>query len=276
MSFQMMFMLLIILLIDSSRSLEWNCMENNQMNNEISKQCTITVEYISVKQIKQVCITHTLTIKTLPPPSFSSNYIMKNFQLNFCQLLTLNQLPFTLPSSVEKLDLRYNLLSTFALSFPLPSYLKYIKLDSNPNLIEINFGQKRVQEKLLSLSLRNNKNIQLSSLPLNLIELDLTNCNLFQSSILTLLKPLIKLTYLSLADNQLKQIPIFDDKIQFEYFNLSNNYLTSIENKWLSKPIKILDLTFNQIKSLEFFKERLKNNQVRMKFNTISYGEDVR
>jgi len=228
----------------------------NQSNNKNFEQCTITVEYISLQQEKQICLTHTLSINTLPPPSFSSNYTMKIFQINFCQLLTLSQLPFPLPSSLEKLDLSSNLLSTFTLSFPLPSYLKYLYLDHNPNLIDINFGQKRIQQKLIGLSLRDNKQIQLSSLPLSLTQLDLTNCNLLQSPMLTLLKSLTKLTHLSLAENQLKQLPILDERIQLEYLNLSNNYLTSIENRWLNKQIQILDLSFNQIKSLEFFKER--------------------
>lgn len=258
-------MLLIILLIDNSRSLEWNCMETNL----ISEQCTITVEYISIQKIKHTCVTHTLTIKTLPPLSYSSDYTMKNFYINFCQLLTLKQLPFTLSSSVEKLDLRHNLLTTFILSFPLPSYLKSINLDSNPNLSQINFGQKRVQDNLNHLSLRHNKNLQISSLPLNLIELDLTNCNLYQSSILLLLKSLRKLTSLSLGENQLQQMPILNDEIKLEYLNLTKNSLTIIENKWLNKPMKILDLSYNQIKSLEFFKERLKINQVRLIFDII-------
>jgi Leucine-rich repeat (LRR) protein len=239
-------------------------MENKHFlssNNQISEQCTIIVEYTSLQQDKQVCLTHTLSIKTLPPPSFSSNYTMKIVQINFCQLLTLSQLPFTLPSSLEKLDLSYNLLSIFILSFPLPSYLKYLYLDYNPNLIDINFGQKRVQQKLIGLSLRHNKHVQLSSLPLYLTELDLTNCNLLQSPMLTLLRSLTKLTHLSLGENQLKQLPILNERIQLKYLNLSNNHLTFIEDRWLYRQIQILDLRFNQIKSLEFFKERLKINK---------------
>jgi Leucine-rich repeat (LRR) protein len=266
-----MFILLIFLLIDNSQSLEWNCTENK--HNQISEQCTIIIEYISLKQEKQICLTHTLLIKTLPLPSFSSNYTMKNVQINFCQLLTLSQLPFTLPSSLEKLDLSYNLLSTFTLSFPLPSYLKYLYLDHNPNLININFGHKRVQQKLLILSLRHNKHIQLSSLPLYLTQLDLTNCNLLQSTILILLRSLTKLTHLSLGENQLKQIPILNERIQLKYLNLSNNYLTFIEDRWLDKQIKILDLSFNHIKSLEFFQERLKMNQVSSVFYSAKGSE---
>ncbi len=260
----MMFILLIFFLIDNSRSLEWNCVENKHVliSNE---QCTITVEYLSIYQERQVCLAHTLAIKTLPPPSFSSNYSMKIFQINFCQLLSLNQLPFTLPSSVEKLDLSYNLLSTFTLGFPLPSYLKYLHLDHNPNLIDINFGQNRVQEKLISLTLRHNKQIQLSSLPKSLIRLDLTDCNLLQSSILTLLRSLTKLTHLSLGENQLERLPVLDERISLEYLNLSNNHLTFLEEKWLYKHLQILDLRFNQIKSLDFFPDQLKiNNQTQV------------
>jgi Leucine-rich repeat (LRR) protein len=189
---------------------------------------------------------------------------MQTFKLNSCQLLTLSQLPFSLPSSLEKLDLSYNLLSTFTLSFPLPSYLKYLYLDHNPNLIDINFGHYRVQQQLIGLSLRHNKYIQLSSLPLHLTHLDLTDCNLFQSTILSssVLKSLKNLTHLSLADNQLKQLPILNERIQLEYLNLSNNHLTFIEDRWLHKHLRNLDLKFNQIKSLEFFKEKLKMNHV--------------
>ena len=261
-----MFILFIFLLINNSRSLEWNCTEpkeNLLSNNHIYEQCTITVEYLSSEQQKQVCITHTLSIKNPPPLSFSSNYTMQTFKLNSCQLLTLSQLPFTLPSSLEKLDLSYNLLSSFTLAFPLPSYLKYLYLDHNPNLIDINFGHYRVQQQLIGLSLRHNKHIQLSSLPLHLTHLDLTDCNLFQSAILSsVLKSLKNLTHLSLADNQLKQLPLFNERIQLEYLNLSNNHLTFIEDRWLHKHLRNLDLKFNQIKSLEFFKEKLKTNQV--------------
>ncbi|CAF4469517.1 unnamed protein product, partial [Rotaria magnacalcarata] len=79
---------------------------------------------------------------------------MQTFKINSCQLSTLGQLPFSLPSSVEILDLSYNSLSTFILSFPLPSNLKYLYLDSNPDLIDINFGSNRAQQRLIGLSLR--------------------------------------------------------------------------------------------------------------------------
>jgi Leucine-rich repeat (LRR) protein len=78
---------------------------------------------------------------------------------------------------------------------------------------------------------------------------------------LTLLKSLRKLTHLSLADNRLERLPILDKNIQLEYLNLSNNHLTWIEDNWLYKQLRILDLRFNQIKSLEFFKERFKPDQ---------------
>ncbi|CAF2937286.1 unnamed protein product [Rotaria sp. Silwood2] len=262
----MMFILFIFLLIHKSQSLEWNCTATKHYlfsNDQIYEQCTIIIEYISLEQQqqKQKCITHSLSIKALPPISILSNYTMHTFKIHSCQLLTLNQLPFSLPSSVENLDLSYNLLSTFTLSFPLPLYLKYLRLDHNPNLIDINFGYNHIQERLIGLSLRHNKHIQLKSLPLYLQQLDLTNCNLFESSILSILKTLTKLTHLSLADNQLKQLPLLDKRIQLEYLNLSNNHLTFIDNGWLHKSLKILDLKFNQIESLEFFNELLKINQ---------------
>ncbi len=253
-----MFILLILLLIDKSYLLEWNCTEKKHflVSNE---QCTMTMEYFSIQQEKQVCLTHTLAIKTLPPFSYSSNYTMKIFRIHFCQLLSLNQLLFPFPSSVERLDLSYNLLSTLTFSFP--SSLKYLILDHNPNLIDIHFDENYMEKKLISLSLRHNKYIQLSSLPRNLVQLDLTNCNLLQSSMLTLLRSLTKLTHLSLAENQLEQLPVLNKRIQLEYLNLSNNQLTLMEEKWLYKHMQILDLRFNQIKSLEFFKERLKIDQ---------------
>ncbi|CAF0982128.1 unnamed protein product [Rotaria sp. Silwood1] len=268
----MMFILFIIFLIHKSQSLEWNCTEIKHYlfsNDQIYEQCTITIEYISSEQQqKQICITHSLSIKTLPSISFLSNYKMHTFKINSCQLLTLNQLPFLLPSSVEYLDLSYNLLTTFTLSFPLPSYLKYLRLDNNPNLININFGHNHIQEQLIGLSLRHNKHIKLTSLPLYLQQLDLTNCNLLQSSsILLLLKTLTKLTHLSLANNQLKQLPILNNNIQLEYLNLSNNYLTFINNEWLHKSLKIFDLKFNQIESLEFFHELLKINRTLKDYN---------
>lgn len=256
--------LFILLFINNSLSSEWNCtMPKTQIkhflftNDHISEQCTITVEYKNIQQEKQVCIAHTLTIESLPPLSLLSNYTMQTFKINFCQLSTLGQLPFSLPSSVEILDLSYNSLSTFILSFPLPSNLKYIYLDYNPNLIDINFGHQRVQQQLIGLSLRHNRKIQLSSLPPHLTQLDLTDCNLLHSPILQLLISLTKLTHLSLADNQLEKLPSFNENIRLEYLNVSNNRLTLIEDQWLHAPLRILDLKFNQIQSVEFLKNKL-------------------
>ncbi|CAF4151942.1 unnamed protein product [Rotaria magnacalcarata] len=262
----MMFILFIFLFfVGKSQSLdEWNCTENKHFlfsNDQLNEQCTITIEYISLQHYKQICITHRLSVKTLPLPSFNSNYAMHTFKINSCQLLTLNQLPFLLPATVENLDLSYNLLSTFTLSFPLPSYLKYLRLDHNPNLIDIKFSHNNGQQRLIGLSLRYNKKIRLSSLPPYLKQLDLTDCNLLQSPIFSLLRSLTKLTHLSLADNQLKQLPIIDKRTQLEYLNLSNNYLTYIDSGWLHKSLKILDLTFNRIESTEFFHEILTMNQ---------------
>ncbi|UJR37110.1 hypothetical protein I4U23_029814 [Adineta vaga] len=262
--------LFILLLIDHSVSFEWTCTmyktsldTNNSkylpfLNDQTYEQCTITVEYQNHhQQEKQVCIAHTLTITSLPPPSLSSNYTMQTFRLNSCQLSTLGQLPFSLPSSVEKLDLSSNSLSTFLLSFPLPSNLKYIYLDNNPNLIDINFGNYRVQQNLIGLSLQHNKKIQLSSLPPHLTYLDLTDCDILQSSILPLLISLTKLTHLSLANNQLETLPlIIDENIQLQYLNVSNNRLTSIENRWLHQQLHTLDLRYNQIQSLEFLQNK--------------------
>ncbi|CAF0886432.1 unnamed protein product [Adineta steineri] len=261
--------LFILLFINNSLSLEWNCLMNKNSidnktkyllysNDQISEQCTITVEYINDQQEKQVCIAHTLTITSLPPLSLSSNHTMQTFKINSCQLSTLSQLPFSLPSSVEILDLSYNSLSKFILSFPLPSNLKSIYLDNNPNLIDINFGNNRVQRNLIGLSLRHNKKMKLSSLPPHLTQLDLTDCDLLQSSILPLLISLTKLTHLSLGDNQLERLPSIDENIQLEYLNVSNNRLTFIEDGWLHGQLHILDLKFNQIQSLEFLKNKLK------------------
>jgi Leucine-rich repeat (LRR) protein len=240
------------------------------LNDQIYEQCTITVEYINDQKEKQVCITHALTITSLPPPSSSSNHTMQTFKINSCQLSTLSQLPFSLPSSVEILDLRYNLLSTFVLSFPLSSNLKYIYLDHNPNLIHLNFGNDRVQQHLVGLSLRHNKKIQLSSLPAHLTQLDLTDCNLLQSSLSPLLISLTKLTHLSLADNQLERLPSINERIRLQYLNVSNNRLSSIEDEWLHRQLHILDLKFNQIRSLEFLKT-LNMNQTSL----YDYNEQV-
>ncbi|CAF1510238.1 unnamed protein product [Rotaria magnacalcarata] len=248
-------------------SSDWNCtMINNFIgqkqnllfsNDQFSEQCTITVEYLNRQNEKLVCITHTLTITSLPPLSLSSNHTMQTFKINSCQLSTLGQLPFSLPSSVEILDLSYNSLSTFTLSFPLPSNLKYLYLDSNPDLIDINFGSNRAQQRLIGLSLRHNKKMKLLSLPPHLTQLDLTDCNLQQSSILPLLISLTKLTHLSLVNNQLERLPSLDESVRLEYLNVSNNHLTYIEDRWLHRQLRILDLTFNQIQSLEFFKDKL-------------------
>ena len=259
--------LFILLTIDKSLLSEWNCtIKANSSdrktsflfsNDQFSEQCTITVEYINYKQEKQVCIAHTLAITSLPPLSLSSNHTMQTFKINSCQLSKLSHLPFSLPSSVEILDLSYNSLSTFVLSFPLSSNLKYLYLDSNSNLIDINFGSYRAQRRLIGLSLRHNKKMKLLSLPPHLTQLDLTDCNLFQSSISSLLLSLTKLTHLSLADNRLESLPPLDENVQLEYLNVSNNRLTSIEDRWLYQQLRYLDLKFNLIRSLEFFKNKL-------------------
>jgi len=240
-------------------------------NEQIYEQCTITVEYQNLQQEKHVCITHTLTIESLPPLSLSTNHTMQTFKINSCQLSTLGQLPFSLPSSVELLDLSSNSLSTFVLSFPLPSNLKYLYLDSNPNLIDINFGNHRVQQRLISLSLRHNKKMQLLSLPPYLTQLDLTDCNLSQSSILPLMISLTKLTHLSLADNQLERLPSINENIRLEYLNVSNNRLTFIEDEWLHSSLRTLDLKFNQIQSLEFLQNKFltTSNQVNKIFSFL-------
>ncbi len=247
--------------INNSFSLEWNCAVNKSPNS--NEQCTITIVYQNLQHEKSVCIAHTLSIESLPPLSLSINHTMQTFKINFCQLSTLGQLPFSLPSSVELLDLSSNTLSTFVLSFPLPSNLKYLYLDSNPNLIDINFGNHRVQQRLISLSLRHNQKMKLSALPPHLTQLDLTDCNLTQSNILSLVRSLTKLTHLSLADNQLERLPSMNENFQLEYLNVSNNRLTLIEDGWLYSSLHILDLKFNQIRSLEFLKNKfLTSNQV--------------
>jgi Leucine-rich repeat (LRR) protein len=277
--------LFILLLFDNCQSSEWNCtMKKNSINKnkhflfsneQFYEQCTITVEYITRQQEEYVCIGHTLTITSLPPLSLSSNHTMQTFKINSCQLSTLGQLPFSLPSSVEILDLRYNILSTFVLSFPLPSNLKYIYLDNNPNLIDINFGNNRAQQRLIGLSLRHNKKIRLSSLPPHLTQLDLTDCNLLQSSILPLLISLTKLTHLSLADNQLESLPSINENVRLEYFNVSNNRLTLIEDRWLYRQLHTLDLKFNQIRSLEFLKNKLKMTTNMNQIASYDYHDQV-
>ena len=276
--------LFLLLLFDLSRSSEWNCSVSkleldehrrslfSSTNEHTDGQCTITVEYQHhQREEKQVCIARSLSIASLPPPSFSSNHTMQTFKLNSCQLSALGQLPFSLPSSVERLDLSSNLLSTFVLAFPLPSNLKYLILDRNPNLIDMNFGPSRVQQRLIGLSLRHNKKIRLSSFPPHLTQVDLTDCNLSQSPLSTLVISLTKLTHLSLADNQLESLPSIDERIQLEYLNLSNNRLTSLDSRWLHRSLTTLDLQFNQIQSLEFLQNYYQTlvqhaEQVRQRF----------
>lgn len=258
---------LLLLLIDKSSSSDWTCRSLKASprlfsNNYLHEQCTITVQYTNVNQEKHLCIAHTLTIESLPPLSLSGNHTMQMFKINFCQLSTVAQLPFSLPSTVEFLDLSYNNLSRFLLSFPLPANLRYLYLDSNPNLLDIDFGNARVQQRLTSLSLRHNHHLRITSLPEHLTELDLTDCNLSQSSILSLLISLKRLTHLSLANNQLERLPSFDEHIQLDYLNVSNNHLTIIEDRWLHGSLRTLDLKFNQIQSLESLQKRISSNSV--------------
>lgn len=259
----------LFMFIQSSFSSEWICTRiksNNSFssNDSISEQCTISVQFTNIQQEKHICIIHTLTIESLPPLSLSPNHTMQTFRIHSCQLSALGQLPFSLPSSVQLLDLRNNSLSTFILSFPLPSNLQSIYLDQNPNLTRVDFGSQRVQQQLTHLTFRHNKQMQLSSLPRHLTRLDLTDCNLFQSSILSLFVSLTNLTHLSLADNQLEQLPSIDANLRFEYLNLSNNHLTTIDNQWIHRSLRTFDLRYNQIESLEFLNEKLSftSNQV--------------
>lgn len=262
------------LFIAQSSSSEWICTTISSQfssNNYLNEQCTITIQYIDIEQEKHLCLTHTLTIASLPPLSLSTNHTMQMLKINFCQLSTLAQLPFSLPSTVETLDLSYNNLSSFVLAFPLPTNLRYLNLDSNPNLIEIDFGNPRVQQRLIGLSLRHNHHVQISSFPLHLTELDLTDCNLSQSSIFPLLISLTKLTHLSLANNQLEHLPSLNEHIQLVYLNVSNNRLTTIEDRWLDRSLQTLDLNFNQIQSLEFLQKKFTifSNQV----SALSYTQ---
>lgn len=256
-----MFIVLLFLLIDHIHPFEWTCTtETSPISLVNNEQCIILVEYLSIdrRQQKQTCLTDRLAVRTLPPPSYSSNYSMKLFRMNFCQLMTLSQLPFTLPVSLETLDLSSNLLASFTLAFPLPSSIKHLYLDNNPNLIELHFGTKHVQENLHTLSLRSNHRLQFSSLPESLIQLDLTNCHLVQSTTIfsTSFQSLKNLTHLSLADNQLEHLPIFEERMHFKYLNLSKNDLTFVDETWLHNDLEILDLRFNQIQSVEFLKDR--------------------
>ena len=263
MKFESVFIIL-SLIFHRTCSSDWNCTLYKTsvdektffpfLNDPIPEQCTITVEYdhIHNENEKQVCTTHRLAITSLPPPSTSSNHTMQTFKLNSCHLSTLGQLPFSLPSSVQRLDLSSNVLSTFTLSFPLPSNLKYLILDSNPNLIEIHFGSPRVQQRLIGLSLRHNQKMRLSSLPVHLTHLDLTDCNLSHSFLSTLLIPLTRLTHLSLADNQLERLPSIDERVQLQYLNLSNNRLIFIDKHWLHRQLGVLDLRHNRFNSVEF------------------------
>ena len=253
-----MFFFIIFLLINLSHSVvEWNCNENKQ----IQRQCTINIEYEFNQYKKQICSIHSLTIHHYPT---LTNVPMKKIQINFCQLNSTQQIPLTLPVSVNELDLSDNNLGKFTLSFPLSAYLKVIRLDRNPNLIEFDFGPKNSHEQLRRLSLRHNHQIQLTDLPKNLIELDLTDCHLsLKPSILFALKSLRKLTHLSLANNQLKQINANRLPMQqLHYLNLSKNHLTIIDKHWLNKHLQTLDLSSNQIRSLEVFDEfLLRRNQ---------------
>ena len=222
-------------------------LSNNQLTT-ITNKFPSTIRYLDLSNNQ---------IKSLDYYSFKSLYSLNVLNLSYNSLLEIQQDTFTRIPYLEILDLSYNLLSTFVFSFPLPSNLKYLYLDSNPNLIEINFGHTLVQQRLIGLSLRHNKNMKLSSFPPHLTQLDLTDCNIVQSSILPLFVSLTKLTHLSLADNQLERLPSIDKNVRLEYLNVSNNRLTSIEDHWLNDQLHFLDLTFNQIQSLEFLKSKL-------------------
>lgn len=243
-------------------SLEWNCAGDLRV---AKQQCTITVEYRTSQGRKEVCHARTLALTSLPIYSFSSNHTMQTFRVNFCQLSSIGQLPFSLPSSVERLDLSENALSTFTLAFPLPSNLQTLILDRNENLTEIQFGHPRLHQRLTRLSLRHNRRIQLSSFPASLIELDLTDCNLSPLSLSNLFIPLKNLTHLSLADNHLTQLPTLDERVRLEHLNLSKNQLTVIDEKWFAQHhhhLRMVDLRFNRIQSVEFLQMIKNDNQV--------------
>lgn len=241
-------------------SLEWNCSFDFPVH---KSQCLIAVEYRTNQGEKEVCYARTLALTSLPIYSFSSNHTMQTFRVNSCQLSSIGQLPFSLPSSVEQLDLSENSLSTFTLAFPLPSNLQTLILDRNLNLTTIQFGHPRLHQRLTRLSLKHNHQIQLSSLPTSLIELDLTDCNLSQSSLSTLLIPLKKLTHLSLPDNRLVQLPSLDESVRLEYLNLSKNQLTVMNEKWfIQHHLRSLDLRYNRIQSVEFLQLFKNDNQV--------------
>ena len=239
----------LLLLISHCRALEWNCLRTpNEDFLAVREQCTITVEYLSARHERHTCTIHTLSVTSLPV--YSTNYTAKRLRINACQLLTISQIPFALPSTLDELDLSSNLLSTVIVSASWPSNLTSLRLDHNANLVDINLSQRR----LAALSLRHNHYMQFVALPSQLTHLDLTDCNLFQSPVLVSLKSLAKLTHLSLANNALVRLPRLHEHVQLESLNLSHNRLISIEGPWLDAPLHTVDLRFNDISSLDFLK----------------------
>ena len=255
---------LAFVLLGFSRASEWNCtiVKRQPIAPDrlffdspptLVDRCTITVEYRLDDNEQTVCTTETLSIPRLPTflsSSSSMNFTVHTLRIHACQLLTVNQLAFTLPTSLVELDLSANLLSTLSVSF-LP--LKYLRLDHNPDLIEIDVDE----EHLIGLSLRHNPHLQLAALPRRLTQLDLTDCHL---SHLTSLPSLTRLTHLSLAANQFVRLPELDSRVQLQYLNLSKNRLTLLSHSWLSSSsLRMLDVRFNQIRSMDVLPARWKN-----------------
>lgn len=265
--FQMNRVLVVLafVLLGLSRASEWNCTIVKRQpiapdrlffdsRPTLADRCTITVEYRLDDNEQTVCTTETLSIPRLPTflssSSSSMNFTVHTLRIHSCQLLTVNQLAFTLPTSLVELDLSSNLLSTLSVSF-LP--LKYLRLDRNPSLIEIDVDD----EHLIGLSLRHNPHLQLGTLPRRLTQLDLTDCHL---SHLTSLPSLTRLTHLSLATNQFVRLPELDSRLQLQYVNLSKNRLTLLSHSWLSSSsLRMLDVRFNQIRSMDVLPARWKN-----------------
>ena len=258
----------LLLLISHGRALEWNCLRAPLESNEdflaVREQCTITVEYLSSHHERHTCTIHTLSV-TSWPVAYASNHTATRLRINACQLLTISQIPFALPSTLDELDLGSNLLSTVIVSSSWPSNLSSLRLDHNAHLVDINLTQGLLQgRRLTALSLRHNHFMQFVALPSQLTHLDLTDCNLFQSPVLGSLKSLAKLTHLSLANNALVRLPRLHERVQLESLNLSHNRLISVEGPWLDAPLHTVDLRFNDISSLDFLKSSKSKLETRV------------
>ncbi|CAF1028473.1 unnamed protein product, partial [Didymodactylos carnosus] len=211
--------------IDYDSDNKWNRCDklwiNNNNNNNNKKSINLNQIIVNLIQTTNIKLKRIIAIKLF---SCSIN--------NMDDLLLINKRNYikNLISTIEYLDLTHNNIRKLS-SLSLFPQLKYLYLDYNHIEQDDSIDSKNMNNNLISLSLRGNKNLvftnsQFFSFYSKLTMLDISDCNL-KLLPKTLFENLTKLNYLSLKNNFLDHLPILPDKL--DYLDLSYNKFNHID-----------------------------------------------